>query len=724
MKKLSILFLVSLLTIYLDGAEIVSAEIKNPYVVDEKPQVVFGDSVPVLTYFGLENYTQNYVGGYAHITFTYTHGDCCFAGYPPRLYITNVDPRTTVMPTVKASVVILHLQDRFHDPNHSTDWYSYDMQFDATGYTVVVKRAGVTEIVNEHREIPTLVNSDWVSLANLYPMFDPPVRFSMAFTPVPIRDEPTSERLDPVIIVPGIMGSAYKNGVLVIDPILHTYDDLITTLAANGYVDEEDLFTFPYEWRNSNIITAKLLRDKINDVQDICDCQKVDLVAHSMGGLVARQYIESDDYEGDVDQLIFLGTPHKGSAKSYLTWEAGEMDTNTSEQLAKQFFSWEAKRRGFDNLFEYIQNRPILSVQELLPTFDYLKDKDTGVVRTYPDNYPINDFLENLNDNVSNLLDSGIDIANFIGNSGNNTIEKIRIVPSSHSGLWEHGEPDGFYVEAGDNGLERGTGDDTVTLLGATLDDSIPNENSNASHRRLPTAEENKIFNILTGKTATTNIDNGFEISPIVLLLQLLSPIDFVITAPDGKKIGKNFETGGEYNEIPFAFYSGYQTEDEYITVLNPLDGEYKIKLQGTGNGGEYGVLTSYMSDGFTTTTEIIGITEPNQITELNVEVDNENPSDLVLERKVTLDVIIADINGAYDLNWITDKKVRDSLVKQVRLIVKFEKKRNGKYEKKVDKILLKLLNKELNLLLKKGNINQQAYNLLGVDLEYLISNN
>jgi len=276
----------------------------------------------------------------------------------------------------------------------------------------------------------------------------------------------------------------------------------------------------------------------------------------------------------------------------------------------------------------------------------------------------------------------------------------------------------------GDNGLENGLGDGTVTIYGATLDNSITNENSSASHRRIPTVEENKIFNILTGKTSTTSIDNGFNISPKILMLQLLSPIDFVITAPDGNKIGKNFANGEEYNQILNAFYSGYETDEEYITILNPLDGEYKVEIQGTDNGGEYGVLTSFVSDEFATTTKTIGITEPNQITNLEVVVNNANPGGIALEKEVTLDVLINDINGAYNLNWIKDIKTRDFLIKQAKLIVKFENKKNGKYEKKVDKIIIKLLQKELDLLLKKSKISQEAYNIIKDDLNWLINNN
>ena len=524
---------------------------------------------------------------------------------------------------------------------------------------------------------------------------------------------------DPVVIIPGIMGSAYKNGQLVIDPILHTYDDLIATLIVNGYVEGKDLFTFPYEWRDSNVFTANLLDDKIEAVKSICGCGKVDIVAHSMGGLVARAYIQSVDYDSDVDQIIFLGTPHRGSVVDYIKWEAGQFIPEFFDTLIGMFFQAESARNGYSTVFEYIRNKnkPILSVQELLPTFDYLKDKSTGIVRTYPNNYPQNYFLESLNNNVSNLLNSGVEITNIVGNSGLDTIEKIRVMPSTHSGLWEHGEPDGFYTVFGDQGLENGTGDGTVTIFGATLDNSISNENSNTSHRRLPTMEGNYILKILTGKTSTTNIDSGFNISPIVLLLQLKSPIDVVITAPDGKKIGKNFSNGAEYDEIPSAFYSGYQTDNEYITILNPLDGEYTVEVQGTGSGGEYGVLTSYVSDITSVTTETSGLTEPSQITTLNIAVDNNNPEVMVPERIITSEVLLNDIIKSYELGWITDKKLKDSLVRQAKQIIKTETA-GRTIDKKVARALLTELKGY-----KAGKMNEQAYNIIKTDLEWLINN-
>jgi hypothetical protein len=533
------------------------------------------------------------------------------------------------------------------------------------------------------------------------------------------------QKIDPVIIIPGIMGSAKKNDELVIDPILHTYDDLIATLKANGYVEGKDLFTFPYEWRDSNVLTASLLKDKINEVKSICGCSKVDIVAHSMGGLVARQYIEYGGYQNDIDQLIFLGTPHKGSPKAYLQWEAGEFPPTFFDLLTKKFFEIEALENGYLSLFSYIQNRPISSVQNLLPVFDYLKDKDMGILRTYPTNYPKNTFLEALNTNTGTqkLLNSGVKITNIVGDAGaTSTINNIRVVAGSNP-IWIDGKPDGFDGQTIDRGLEMGTGDGTVTATGSILNNSITNQQVSGVHQRIPTLAEAKVFNILTGKTAETTFDNDYGVDIKILLLQLLSPVDFVVTAPDGKKIGKNFVTGEEYNEIADAFYSGYQNEEEYITILNPLDGNYKIQMQGTGSG-KYTVASSYINNATSTTAQFTGTTTVNQLNNLNLNLNNTHPEAISTDPDV-----VADINMAYNLGWIKDVKTRDTLLASAKLLVNFKIQtsvvKNRKQEivvKTVNKILAKTMSAGLSLLLKNRNINQQAYDLLKSDLNWLIN--
>lgn len=447
---------------------------------------------------------------------------------------------------------------------------------------------------------------------------------SLRTTPFPPTISVEPEVPNPVIIIPGILGSEQHNGEWVIDPILHTYDDLIATLDVNGYTPEVDLFPFPYNWRRSNVETALLLKEKIDAVKAICDCEKVDLVAHSMGGLVARQYIQSDAYEQDVDQLIFLGTPHLGAPKAYLMWEGGEFgpSLSLSSTFLEQVLGQEAKENGYEDLFTYIQNKPISSVRELLPIYDYIFDLTQ--IRHYPTDYPINLFLENLNEQINHLINSDIEIHNFVGNfSSANTITAITTIDSAqYLPMWPHGYPENYYSILGTHGLEWGHGDKTVPLSSA----SFIHQNLQIiahAHDKLPTEVEGEIYQILTGRAAEFLSREYDSLTDKLLHIKILSPADLLVEAPDGKKVGK--QNGQMVNQIPDAYYTGFNTNTEYITILNPLEGQYKIITDGTGNGA-YTVETSYISEATTTEASFTGHTTPGLITELNVRINNDDP--------------------------------------------------------------------------------------------------
>src|SRR3989344_6125923 len=69
-----------------------------------------------------------------------------------------------------------------------------------------------------------------------------------------LTGNPKSWNIDPVIIIPGILGS-WKDwhGEWKLDPITHTYDNLVDTFKANGYVQGSTLYEFPYDWEKSNV---------------------------------------------------------------------------------------------------------------------------------------------------------------------------------------------------------------------------------------------------------------------------------------------------------------------------------------------------------------------------------------------------------------------------------------------------------------------------------------
>jgi len=407
---------------------------------------------------------------------------------------------------------------------------------------------------------------------------------------------------DPVIIIPGIFGSAEENGQLQLDPVFHTYDNLYAEFANNGYVIDKDLFVFPYEWRDSNVENAKKLKNKIAEIRSVTNWPVVDVVAHSMGGLLAREYIEADYYANDVDQLITLATPNLGAPEAYMKWEGDGWFLSPVDIYMSHVVKQEAEENGFADAFDYMHNRPIASLQELLPVYSYLYEADNnGNLRTYPDNYPRNEFLENLNANSSKL--SLVEYDKIVGNiAGNNTVGGINVVNADMGKYWMHGYPLGFEVFVGDRGIILTNGDRTVPLDSAKSVDiksdsliELPTD-----HRNIVTDAQKDVLELLTGMRPTTEVNRGLIKN--IFLAQVFSPIDIQIVAPDGKRVGKDFATGNIINEIDGAYYTGYNTKSEFVTIPNPIKGEYKILTEGTGDGA-YKIETTEIdqnSDGVT----------------------------------------------------------------------------------------------------------------------------
>lgn len=107
------------------------------------------------------------------------------------------------------------------------------------------------------------------------------------------------------------------------------------TSDGRGYIKNANLFAFNYPNEDAVVHSAKKLKLYIDNLIDYAqtsgsdamkacffasraDCvnknyNKFDIVAHSMGGLVARYYIENLGYDNHVDKLITVCTPHWGS---------------------------------------------------------------------------------------------------------------------------------------------------------------------------------------------------------------------------------------------------------------------------------------------------------------------------------------------------------------------------------------------------------------------------
>jgi pimeloyl-ACP methyl ester carboxylesterase len=98
------------------------------------------------------------------------------------------------------------------------------------------------------------------------------------------------------------------------------YTPIIRHLEATGYRENNTLFLFSYDWRRSVFDNARALeqfvRDKVPD-------GKVDILAHSMGALVARAYVVDGEGGERVARLFSAGAPFQGSVKVFQTVEKG-----------------------------------------------------------------------------------------------------------------------------------------------------------------------------------------------------------------------------------------------------------------------------------------------------------------------------------------------------------------------------------------------------------------
>jgi pimeloyl-ACP methyl ester carboxylesterase len=107
-----------------------------------------------------------------------------------------------------------------------------------------------------------------------------------------------------------------QNILLYVHGIIGDTREMASSALRGGFAGLYDLIlTFDYENLNTPITeNARLLREQLVDVGlGPGPVQKLDVAAHSMGGLVSRWFIEREGGDRIVRRLVMLGTPNGGS---------------------------------------------------------------------------------------------------------------------------------------------------------------------------------------------------------------------------------------------------------------------------------------------------------------------------------------------------------------------------------------------------------------------------
>lgn len=136
------------------------------------------------------------------------------------------------------------------------------------------------------------------------------------------------------------------------------YHSMIQHVQTMGYRKGESLFAFPYDWRLSNADQAVRLKQKIDAVLRQSKANQVQLVAHSMGGLLVKEtLLSSPSYQAKVKRAVYLGTPFLGAPRAY---QAIKLGYNFSIPILKE--------ETGQIIAQYAP-----AVYELLPSKEYVK---------------------------------------------------------------------------------------------------------------------------------------------------------------------------------------------------------------------------------------------------------------------------------------------------------------------------------------------------------------
>ncbi len=430
-----------------------------------------------------------------------------------------------------------------------------------------------------------------------------------------------------------------------------SYGQVIPFFEQNDYKLGENLFVFNYDWRKDLSLTSSSLDTKINTILASTHASKVDIVAHSMGGLVAREYIRNNQKAQKVNKLIQLGTPHLGSVKFIKAINEGiclKLDIKIGcPSIAPSEVKDVLQNMpgGYSLLpsktyYQFYDNRDVDHIFPVRDDADTDQNAITGPLtfdqtKSWLINLGRNATVFNIANDFHNILDpsftntNGVDTV-LIAGSGLPTLGQIHTYLKTNWLGQQKKEQEEFYIN----------GDQTVPLFSASLTDGATS-----------LAGTNKIYYVNQEHGALTETGNGKPALPLVIsLLNNQSLPNGVATTPfsfSGTAVSThspvelhiydstNRHTGptanGEFEtQIPGSFYD---TTGESKYVFLPLSGQYRFEIKGTDNGTFDLKLQTYNNNNLIKGTLYRDVpVTPNTIVQTNYDTNSNTAPSLQID--------------------------------------------------------------------------------------------
>jgi len=368
------------------------------------------------------------------------------------------------------------------------------------------------------------------------------------------------------------------------------YAPILQALENDGYSSGTNLFTFPYDWRLGVRNAAAALANTVTAARAASPDGKISIVAHSMGGLVLKEYLAELSDDSFVDKAILLGDPQLGAPLAF-------KDLNYGDNLGFQIPVLNLDVLNHAEVKKIAQNMP--GVYDLLPPRAYIND-DGGYVQDFRNGAStvldfdatnramLADPLDSRNGNLINAADAlhgsidgapvnASDVYNIMGCS-EPTISGYRLYDN---GVVDVTRSDGDGIVPLVSAMDRADGFRNYFISGAKTGITHTDLVSDMRVASLVTA-------ILDGKESSFTLPDGFLTSS-ALCFDGGSSVEFSAHGAGGLMVqnGAGQSTGDNASGtvdlgIPDGTYESIG-DNYFITV--PADGDYQVIANSSSSG-------------------------------------------------------------------------------------------------------------------------------------------
>ena len=364
------------------------------------------------------------------------------------------------------------------------------------------------------------------------------------------------------------------------------YKNLIHNLI--GYTENVNLFVVPYDWRLDIQSQINKLDSVVSQAIAASTDGKINIIAHSMGGLLTRDYLVATSSSQFLDKLILLGTPNLGAPKIAKIINYGD-DLDFKINLGL----FDVGILNTDEAKKISQNMP--AVYELLPSRNYF-----SAIGSYIDDFSsgTDNFL-NYDETKQFLINQGRNsellaladayhvrdstsinapkIYNIVGCENFNTIGGFLVYPD---GRYDLGYTDG------DGTVPFGSAN---SISSTTLTYYAPFDTTGVDHLGL--VKDSNILNIIDNILNDNPLFSSGNVSrdatpctqgsPNAIIFETHSPVSLSVYDSQNRHLGPTSSGTIEFG-IPGASYDVIE-HNSFVRV--PEGDTYRVVINGTASG-------------------------------------------------------------------------------------------------------------------------------------------